>query len=160
MCGSLCGEVRGRMAAGRQRCQLARDEKATVPGDRSKNTWRAFPRWIIRQRRQALIVRSRKRDQGNDRPDERHEHIPLTIPDIPLGSQELTGRLPQGERDPPLDQFIEGAECQANANNQERQPSAAPEGRAAFQNFPDQQGRHETLGEMTKPVVVVARQIE
>jgi len=89
-------------------------------------------------------------------PGERQKHVPLGIPDIPLGSQELIGRFPQNESAPPFKQFIEGAERQGNTNNQERQPLTVPEGRAAYQNFPGQKGGDEPLSEMTQAVVVVA----
>ncbi len=77
-------------------------------------------------------MRFAEHNQGQGCPDQRQEHVSLGIPNIPLGAQELACRLPQDKGAPPFEQFVDGAEGQANANDQEGQPPALSEGRPPF----------------------------
>ena len=54
---------------------------------------------------------ARKNDQGYDCPQQRQKHVPLRIPDVSLGAQELITQIRRDEdRHPPLDEFVERAD--------------------------------------------------
>jgi hypothetical protein len=67
---------------------------------------------------------------------------------------------PTEDRGEPLDQLVGGAECETHAHDEEAEPLAARQGRAAEQHLAREHRRDETLREVADAVVVVSRQTE
>src|SRR5436190_4645398 len=65
-----------------------------------------------------------------------------------------------GERGPPLEELVAGAEREARRGHEDEQPAAGPQRRRAKQDLADQDRGDEALDEVTKAVVVVPGQTE
>src|SRR6266487_5675377 len=68
--------------------------------------------------------------------------------------------MPAGERGPPFEELVAGAEGQATRSHEDEQPTTGPQRRRAQQDLADQDGGDEALDEVTEAVVVVPRQAE
>ena len=75
-----------------------------------------------------------------------------TSPWVPRKSVAAAAR---GQRGPELDQLVEGAERQAEADDDERQPPAPAQRRAPDEDLARQHRRDESLREVADPVVVI-----
>jgi hypothetical protein len=105
-------------------------------------------------------MKLRQEELRGHRADESEEHVPLGIPGIPLGSEEGIGGLPHDERSPPLDELVEGAEGETDADDEEEQPLPGPERRLPEENLPGKDRRNKPLGEVPEAVVVVSSEVE
>jgi hypothetical protein len=76
---------------------------------------------------------------------------------VALGG-EVVCRLAADHRRPPFDHLEEGAEREAGAHHERRQPATASQRGPAYQDLPHQDCGHEALDEMADPVPGVARQ--
>src|SRR3546814_18986982 len=54
--------------------------------------------------------------------DERQEHVPLGVPDVPLGGEEGVALGAGGQRHPPFEHLEQRAEGEADRGDEERQP--------------------------------------
>src|SRR2546428_7930548 len=68
--------------------------------------------------------------------------------------------MPAGERGPPFEELVAGADRQATRRHEDEQPTTGPQRRRAQQDLTDQDGGDEALDEVTEAVVVVPRQAE
>src|SRR5256886_17060908 len=68
--------------------------------------------------------------------------------------------MPAGERGPPFEELVAGAERQATRSHEDEQPTTGPQRRRAQQDLADQDGGDEALDEVTEAVVGVPRQAE
>src|SRR6266516_1551837 len=68
--------------------------------------------------------------------------------------------MPAGERGPPFEELVAGAEGQATRSHEDEQPTTGPQRRRAQQDLADQDGGDEALDEVTEAVVGVPRQAE
>src|SRR3546814_5789895 len=59
--------------------------------------------------------------------DERQEHVPLGVPDVPLGGEEGVALGAGGQRHPPFEHLEQRAEGEADRGDEERQPARAAE---------------------------------
>src|SRR5439155_4106070 len=69
-------------------------------------------------------------------------------------------RMLSGERGPPFEELVAGAERQATRSHEDEQPTTGPQRRRAQQDLANQDGGDEALDEVTEAVVVVPRQAE
>src|SRR6266567_7292575 len=106
------------------------------------------------------VVQARQGQLRDDRSDQRVQHVPLRVPDVALRSQKIVRRGPADHGRPPLDELVARADRQADAADDEEQPAARAQRRAAEQHFARDDRGHEALREMTDAVVVVAREVE
>jgi hypothetical protein len=84
-------------------------------------------------------------------------HVPVRIPDVALGAEELVAALGvEDQRRPPLDELPEGADRQRDARDEEGQPAARLKRRLAQQDLADGERREEAQREVADPIVVVA----
>ena len=88
------------------------------------------------------------------------KHVPLRVPDVTLRAQERFGRLAADEGRPPFDEFIGRAKRQAHGGYEEKQPLPWHEWRPSDENLPHPDRRNKALGKMTKPVVMIATEIQ
>ena len=103
-----------------------------------------------------LVVNLGQRKQAADRPEQGEGHVGLGVPNVSLRTKERVRVLSDEFRGPPFDQFIKGAEGQADRNDEKISPSGEIYDFLADQNFPSDQGGNESLHEMPDLVVVVA----
>src|SRR2546425_9541373 len=68
--------------------------------------------------------------------------------------------MPAGERGPPFEELVAGAERQATRRHEDEQPTTGPQRRRAQQDLADQDGGDEALDEVTEAAVVAPRQAE
>ena len=63
-----------------------------------------------------------QRKQAADRAEEGKSHVRLGIPNVPLRAKERFRVLPDEFRGPPFDQFVKGAEGQADRDDEKISP--------------------------------------
>src|SRR5205809_6323921 len=68
--------------------------------------------------------------------------------------------MPAGERGPPFEELVAGAERQATRSHEDEQPTTGPQRRRAQQDLANQDGGDKALDEVTEAVVVDPRQAE
>src|SRR5256884_9129241 len=68
--------------------------------------------------------------------------------------------MPAGERGPPFEELVAGAERQATRSHEDEQPTTGPQRRRAQQDLADQDGGGEALDEVTEAVGVGPRPTE
>src|SRR5829696_4308871 len=105
---------------------------------------------------QLPVVQLAEEDLCRERADQGEEHVPLGVPDVALGAEEVCRGRAADHGGPPFDELVEGAEGEAGAGDQEEEPAVPLERGPAQQHLADQDGRHEALGEVAQAVVVVA----
>ena len=103
------------------------------------------------------IVHAREQQQRGDRADERHEHVPLRVPDVALGAEEGVGGGAAEHRGEPLDQLVGGADGETDAARRGRTATCRVEGRTAEQDLARDDRGDEALREMAEAIVVVSR---
>jgi hypothetical protein len=79
--------------------------------------------------------------------------VSRTSPCVPRNA--LAASPSAARRPPPLDEFIEGAERQEGARGEEKATRLFPR-RISYQNFPDMDGRNESLRKVPEAVIVIA----
>ena len=67
-----------------------------------------------------LFVGTGEQELRGTAPHERQEHVPLRVPGVALGAEEGVGRLAAGQRRPPFDELVEGAEREADAGTRKK----------------------------------------
>lgn len=115
---------------------------------------------LLFQLPQFPIVAARKGQLRGEGTDEGAKHIPLGVPNIPLCSQKIIGRLSLHQSGPPLKQLVECAKCQADRGHEEKEPLAGMEGCASEENLPGQNGGNKSLGEVAESIIVIAGEME
>ena len=71
-----------------------------------------------------MIVPAGHEEQGAERADQRHAHVFLRVPDVALGGEEFGRGGTGGEGGPPFDQLVEGADAEANEEDDGEGPAA------------------------------------
>src|SRR5439155_23220391 len=64
----------------------------------------------------------------------------LRVPHVALRAQEGVRRMAAGERGPPFEELVAGAERQATRSHEDEQPTTGPQRRRAQQDLADQDG--------------------
>src|SRR4051812_35646339 len=64
---------------------------------------------------QLPIMRAPENALRRERPDERHQHVPLGVPNISLGAEEGVGRGASDDGGSPLDELVAGADAETDA---------------------------------------------
>src|SRR3954468_24280950 len=105
-------------------------------------------------------MRSRQRNLGSKGAEQGAEHVPLSVPGVPLGAEEIVRGAAADHGGGPFEEFVAGAQGEADAGDQEEEPAAAPHDVAAQQDLPRQDRRDEPLGEVAETIVGVPRQPE
>src|SRR3569832_1686851 len=115
---------------------------------------------LLFQLPQFPVVAAREGQLRGEGTDEGAKHIPLGVPNIPLCSQKIIGRLSLHLSGPPLKQLVERAKCQADGGHEEKEPLAGIKGRASKEHLPGQNGGNESLGEEAESIIVIAGEME
>src|SRR5262249_24865285 len=121
------------------------------------------PRWFSvdgPEPPQLSVLNPGTQHERRDCPDEREEHVPLRIPWVALGPEKRLRGGAGGERRPPLDEFVEGADGHTEGENDKGEPAASLERRLPDQNLTADERRDEPLRKVPDPVVVVAGEPE
>ena len=97
-----------------------------------------------------------KQEQRARCADQGEQHIRLGVPDVALAAKKIICGRAAGERRPPLDQFIKGADRQTNRQDQEGKPFAPVQNSESKQNFTRNHRGYESLHEVAETIVVIA----
>lgn len=109
---------------------------------------------------QLLVVQGVEEQLGGDGADAAEGHVFLRVPDIALGAQEILRARVVDLRDGPFEEFVRGTDREADAGDEEEEPLAWMEGRAANEDLSRDHRGDEALDEVGDTVVVIAREVE
>ena len=106
------------------------------------------------------ILNSRQKSDGGNGAEQGAKHILLCVPGVALRSEKTDCGIATDQSCPPFDQLIEGADGQTNAHDQEWLPAFSVQDLQPDKDFAGNDGRHKTLHNMAKAIVVVTMPAE
>ena len=87
-------------------------------------------------------------EERDGRADGCHEHVPLCVPRITLGSEEVFSCLAGGECGTPFDELVARAEREAGGEAYKREKFPLFDWREAEEELSSQDSGHESLGKV------------
>src|SRR5690349_7323437 len=100
--------------------------------------------------RELAVVEAREEEQRGYRADERHEHVPLGVPDVALSAEERVGGRAAEDGGEPFDQLVGRAHREADADDEKGEPLATLERRSSEQHLAREHGGDEALRDVAK----------
>lgn len=107
-----------------------------------------------------LVVGDLEGNEGYTCADESAEHVALGVPAVALGAEERLRCLCGNEGRCPFNEFIHGADGHADRNDAEGHPATFFDHFVTNEDFSANDCGDEALHEMTKAVVMVAREVK